>query len=131
MPSLFNGPRDRETSSLSNVLPTTPQGLPPSFARTPSTTASYAPFPQLSLRSISDQLDVGFPSVAPACPPGVMSHPFASHDVQEADWTRFLYDVQREGKTIQKRRRRARGGEPRVDIVEYWNQVCIAPTSAT
>lgn len=41
-------------------------------------------------------LDKGFSAVPPAI--GVHPHPFVTHDVCEEDWTRFVGDLQKEGK---------------------------------
>ena len=68
---------------------------PPSFARAPPRTMSYAPFAPCALLSLSKDLAAGFPPLAP--PAAVQPHPFAVHDVQEGDWTRFLGDMRRAG----------------------------------
>ncbi|EIN07893.1 hypothetical protein PUNSTDRAFT_17956, partial [Punctularia strigosozonata HHB-11173 SS5] len=68
---------------------------PPSFARTADSRLPYGPFPYMALTSKGSHLDAGFPLIAPAlsnAAPG-QPHPFATHDIQEADWTRFLEDI--------------------------------------
>ena len=58
----------------------------------------YTPFPPCALLSMSNELSAGFPPVPP--PALVQPHPFAAHDVKEADWTRFLSDCQRGGALV-------------------------------
>lgn len=65
---------------------------PPSFQRAPPPGLPYPPFPPVALRTASSDLSKGFPKVPPP-PPGGEPHPFATHDVHEEDWTRFLNDV--------------------------------------
>ena len=70
---------------------------PPAFARAPPRTMSYAPFAPCSLLSLSKDLAAGFPPLAPPAATAAQPHPFAVHDVQEGDWTRFLGDMKRAG----------------------------------
>ncbi|KAH9932302.1 uncharacterized protein B0H18DRAFT_987492 [Fomitopsis serialis] len=64
---------------------------PPSFRRPARPDLSYEPFEPASVKSLDKDLDRGFPLVAP--PSRVAPHPFATHDVFEDDWQRFLHDV--------------------------------------
>lgn len=66
---------------------------PPSFTRAASQNVSYAPFPPIASQSLGSNLDKGWPLVPP--PSMTQPHPFATHDVQEEDWTRFLRDMKR------------------------------------
>jgi hypothetical protein len=61
-------------------------GGTPSFSRPPAQNLYYNPFPPTYLISNSRSLENGFPVVLPPSP--VQPHPFTSHDVNEADWTR-------------------------------------------
>ena len=64
---------------------------PPSFTRIAPPDLPYAAFPAMELISKGSTLDKGFPYAAPPC---VMApHPFATHDVNENDWRRFLHDL--------------------------------------
>ena len=77
---------------------TTPDLLdppPPSFGRPPPT-QPYPPFAPCALESKGSSLRKGFPLAPPAS--GTQPHPFATHDVAEADWARFVGDVQRAAK---------------------------------
>ena len=64
---------------------------PPQFLRPPQPDLSYVPFEPAALTSLDAQLDKGFPPLAP--PATTAPHPFATHDVAEDDWQRFLHDV--------------------------------------
>ncbi|KAH9932296.1 uncharacterized protein B0H18DRAFT_929096 [Fomitopsis serialis] len=64
---------------------------PPSFLRSPRLDLPYEPFEPAFLASLSKDLDKGFPQVPP--PSRAVPHPFATHDVAEDDWQRFLHDV--------------------------------------
>jgi len=64
---------------------------PPSFQRPPPSTLSYAPFRPTALVGHSSELGRGFPPIPP--PSAYIPHPFASHDVNEHDWLRFLEDI--------------------------------------
>lgn len=68
---------------------------PPSFKRPPRVDLSYEPFPQCALQSLESQLDKGWPLLPPQSL--AQRHPFATHDVQEEDWTRFVTDMKRVG----------------------------------
>ncbi|PCH44679.1 hypothetical protein WOLCODRAFT_123937 [Wolfiporia cocos MD-104 SS10] len=69
---------------------------PLSFARAPAPGLAYAPFPPAVLEGRGADLGAGFPALTPRCaaPP----HPFATHDVREDDWARFVHDVGTAGK---------------------------------
>lgn len=71
---------------------------PPSFSRAPSSTVPYTPFPSCALLSVTNELSSGFPPMPP--PALVQPHPFASHDIKEEDWTRFLDDCRRGGALV-------------------------------
>ena len=58
----------------------------PSFARPPAQNLCYNNFPPTYLIANGKKLDSGFPMEPPPSP--VHPHPFTSHDVNEADWTR-------------------------------------------
>ncbi|TFY59727.1 hypothetical protein EVJ58_g5605 [Rhodofomes roseus] len=64
---------------------------PPPFLRAPRPDFPYGPFEPAALTSLDAQLDKGFPPLAP--PVARMPHPFATHDVADDDWQRFLHDI--------------------------------------
>ncbi|KAF8515628.1 Alpha/Beta hydrolase protein [Gautieria morchelliformis] len=80
--------------------------LPPSFSRpiaphllVPNAHPGYPQlpeFPPMRLYSKEKTLDHGFPILLPPC--AVQPHPFAQRDVMEADWIRFLQDLQQTGR---------------------------------
>ena len=81
-------------------LPTSSDGLaallnppPPSFERPRAAGVSYTPFEPTSLLGISSDLTRTFPRMAPPCA-NAAEHPFATHDVTEQDWSRFLRDLE-------------------------------------
>lgn len=61
----------------------------------PSAHFPYNPFPPMCLISNTKDLSGGFPEVPPPCQQN--PHPFATHDVTEEDWKRFLTDVKKAG----------------------------------
>ncbi|KIP06516.1 hypothetical protein PHLGIDRAFT_118905 [Phlebiopsis gigantea 11061_1 CR5-6] len=70
---------------------------PPAFARSPQAQLPYTPFAPCVAVSLTAGLDGGFPLMPP---PGAVPgapHPFATHDVNEEDWTRFLGDLKKIG----------------------------------
>ncbi|KAH7884758.1 hypothetical protein F5I97DRAFT_1938131 [Phlebopus sp. FC_14] len=69
------------------------RGPPPSWQRPPPPQFPYNQFPPMCLISNGKELSKGFPEVPPPCQ--LAPHPFATHDVTEEDWTRFLADVKR------------------------------------
>ncbi|KAG2145348.1 uncharacterized protein EDB93DRAFT_1151874 [Suillus bovinus] len=94
-------PRDRAPSSneesrefsLASFFGNT--GPPPMWQRQPPQHLRYDQFPPMCL--ISNQADIskGFPEVPPPCQ--LCVHPFATHDILEEDWKRFLADIKRAG----------------------------------
>lgn len=68
---------------------------PPSFLRPPRPDLPYEHFEPASLVSLNKDLDKGFPQLPP--PSRAVPHPFATHDVAENDWQRFLHDVKLAG----------------------------------
>ncbi|KZT66654.1 hypothetical protein DAEQUDRAFT_739891 [Daedalea quercina L-15889] len=64
---------------------------PPSFLRSARPDLPYEPFEPTSLRSLGNDLSQGFPALPPESRD--IPHPFATHDVNEDDWRRFLYGV--------------------------------------
>jgi len=79
----------------------------PSFARPPAQNLYYNNFPPTYLIANGKNLDSGFPMEPPPSP--VHPHPFTSHDVNEADWTRFLRDLKQTA-TLSGRERLTAGG---------------------
>lgn len=73
--------------SVASLLDPPPQ----QFLRAPRTDLPYGPFEPAALTSLDNNLDKGFPLLAPPVP--TVPHPFAMHDVAEDDWQRFLHDV--------------------------------------
>nr|KAH7921846.1 hypothetical protein BV22DRAFT_1197887 [Leucogyrophana mollusca] len=70
-------------------------GTPPSWSRPPPAELTYANFPPICLVSNGHKLSKGFPEEPP--PYNFFPHPFATHDVTEDDWKRFLADVKKAG----------------------------------
>jgi hypothetical protein len=69
---------------------------PPSFSRAPARNLPYSPFTPCVAKTIGNTLETGFVVLPP--PTQMQPHPFATHDVNEEDWTRFLGDLQHMGK---------------------------------
>ncbi|KZT23391.1 hypothetical protein NEOLEDRAFT_1049519, partial [Neolentinus lepideus HHB14362 ss-1] len=69
---------------------------PPSFSRPVPQYVAYEPFPTMVTLGLGKDLGDGFMEMPP--PSVVQPHPFARHDVQEADWLRFLADIKAAGK---------------------------------
>ncbi|OJA12437.1 hypothetical protein AZE42_08204 [Rhizopogon vesiculosus] len=91
-------PQDRSPSpsnglSLASFFGNT--GPPPMWQRQPAVHLPYSQFPPMCLISNSKDLSKGFPEVPPPCQ--VQPHPFATHDIAEEDWKRFLADVKKAG----------------------------------
>jgi hypothetical protein len=65
---------------------------PPSFTRPPPVDLPYTPFTYMTLYSKGLNPDDGFPLTVPGCCGGEPNqrHPFISHDVQKADWQRYV-----------------------------------------
>ncbi|KZP08678.1 hypothetical protein FIBSPDRAFT_874339 [Athelia psychrophila] len=68
---------------------------PPSFSRPPPPGLPYNAFPSTYLIALRGDVARGFPPMPPPSP--VAPHPFATHDVNEFDWNRFLQDLHRIG----------------------------------
>ncbi|KAI6133450.1 hypothetical protein EDD17DRAFT_1553236 [Pisolithus thermaeus] len=69
------------------------QGPPSSWQRPPPSNLPYNQFPPMCLISNGKDLAKGFPELPPPCQ--LAPHPFATHDVTEEDWKRFLTDVKK------------------------------------
>ncbi|KAI0777322.1 hypothetical protein BD413DRAFT_609703 [Trametes elegans] len=65
---------------------------PPPFQRDVPPGIPQAPFATMVLDGAGTALDKGFPYAAPPCTT-TGQHPFATHDVEERDWRRFIHDV--------------------------------------
>jgi hypothetical protein len=88
LPSASTSERSFLSGLKDKIAPRDPLNPPPpSFARQPDPRFPYGPFAYMSMVSIGSHLDDGFPLVAPGAGPGA-PHPFATHDVQQADWIR-------------------------------------------
>ena len=105
-PSSFRPDRDPQYTSSYLAPPTSPSrnllsfgggnvnaqnltqspGAPPSFYRPAAQNLFYNTFPPTYLIANGKNLENGFPVIPPPSP--VQPHPFISHDVNEADWTR-------------------------------------------
>ncbi|KAF8515632.1 hypothetical protein JB92DRAFT_2717125 [Gautieria morchelliformis] len=105
--SSLAGPSRGPGSAANNSWSRNPvDPLPPSFSRpiaphliVPNAHAGYPQlpgFPPMRLYSKEKTLDHGFPILLPPC--AVQPHPFAQRDVMEADWIRFLQDLQQTGR---------------------------------
>ncbi|KAF9238518.1 hypothetical protein BU15DRAFT_88360 [Melanogaster broomeanus] len=71
------------------------KGPPPMWQRPPRENLPYNQFPPMCLISNGKDLSKGFPELPPPCQ--LSPHPFASHDIAEEDWKRFLVDVKKSG----------------------------------
>lgn len=69
------------------------QGPPSSWQRPAPANFPYNQFPPMCLISNGKDLAKGFPELPPPCQ--LAPHPFATHDVTEEDWKRFLADVKK------------------------------------
>ncbi|KAH9835453.1 uncharacterized protein C8Q71DRAFT_859078 [Rhodofomes roseus] len=86
------------SGALMNLSQSPAQGVrslldppPPSFRRSARPDLPYEPFEPASITSLDRDLDGGFPMAAP--PSRAVPHPFATHDIFEDDWCRFVQDV--------------------------------------
>ncbi|KAG1722565.1 hypothetical protein EDB19DRAFT_1767292 [Suillus lakei] len=70
-------------------------GPPPMWQRQPPQHLPHDQFPPMCLISNGPDLSKGFPDVPPPCQ--LCAHPFATHDIMEDDWKRFLADVKKAG----------------------------------
>ncbi|KAI0360330.1 hypothetical protein OH77DRAFT_1418220 [Trametes cingulata] len=106
--SASHTPRDTQGSSststsggLSNLIPrgkdvhSLIDPPPPSFLRRPSPSFPYGPFEPLEVLAAGKRLDDGFVATLPFS--ATQPHPFATHDVMEEDWMRFLGDLKLAG----------------------------------
>jgi hypothetical protein len=66
---------------------------PSSFSRPAPPYLPYSMFPPMYLTANDNRLDKGFPLLLP--PSALQPHPFATHDVNEGDWTRLINDLQK------------------------------------
>ncbi|EIW83752.1 hypothetical protein CONPUDRAFT_163056 [Coniophora puteana RWD-64-598 SS2] len=74
----------------------TGNGPPPAgWMRPPRQDLSYAPFQPIALLSKGKDVSKGFPEIPPPCT--YNPHPFATHDVTEEDWKKFIADVKKGG----------------------------------
>ncbi|TFK52374.1 hypothetical protein OE88DRAFT_1644074 [Heliocybe sulcata] len=69
---------------------------PPSFSRQTPQWVTYEQFPMMVTLGLGKELGDGFAELPP--PSALQPHPFQRHDVQEADWHRFLGDIKAAGK---------------------------------
>ncbi|TFK52377.1 hypothetical protein OE88DRAFT_1657610 [Heliocybe sulcata] len=69
---------------------------PPSFNRPVPQWVTSEKFPMMVTLGAGKDLGDGFTAVPP--PSALQPHPFQSHDVQDADWVRFLGDIKSAGK---------------------------------
>ena len=81
-------------SSITNAAMSVPMARPapgshPSFARAPSRQVTYPSFPPMFLVATGKSLAKGFPFISPAS--NSIPHPFASHDVYEGDWMKYIF----------------------------------------
>jgi len=72
------------------------EGTPRMWQRPAPPQLPYTAFPPMCLLSNNKDLTGGFPVVPPPC--ALDLHPFATHDVAEEDWRRFLEDVKKAAK---------------------------------
>jgi hypothetical protein len=92
--NLTNSSYFAPASSITNAASSVPMGQPPpdsppSFGRPPSREVTYPNFPSMFLVATGKSLSKGFPYISPAS--NSNPHPFASHDVYEVDWMRYLF----------------------------------------
>ncbi|KIJ62891.1 hypothetical protein HYDPIDRAFT_93790 [Hydnomerulius pinastri MD-312] len=71
------------------------KGPPTMWQRPPPQNLPYNQFPPMCLISNGKELSKGFPELPPPCQ--LSPHPFATHDINEEDWKRFLADVKKAG----------------------------------
>ena len=77
------------TTVASMSAPRVPGTYPVSFSRAPPLDSTYPTFQPMFLVATGKTLDKGFPYTSP--PSDSNPHPFASHDVAEGDWIRYLF----------------------------------------
>jgi len=119
--------------------------IPDVFSRPPPSQYAYIKFTPMSLVADTERLQDGFALIPPATRPGEQ-HPFASHDVTEEDWHKFLSDLERtahlppdqrfpnngliagkrNAEAVQRRLKRDKI-EPVGDFLMAWNQCFFHP----
>ncbi|KAG2369081.1 hypothetical protein BDR07DRAFT_1604964 [Suillus spraguei] len=88
-----SSPNEESKLSLGSFFGNT--GPPPMWHRQPPQHLSHDQFPSMCLTSNGTDLSKGFPALPPPCQ--LCVHPFATHDVLEEDWKRFLADIKKAG----------------------------------
>ncbi|KAG2075376.1 hypothetical protein BDR04DRAFT_1091555 [Suillus decipiens] len=88
-----SSPNEESKLSLASFFGNT--GPPPMWQRQPPQHLSRDQFPPLCLISNGTDLSKGFPELPPPCQ--LCVHPFATHDILEEDWKRFLADIKKAG----------------------------------
>ncbi|KAG2369082.1 hypothetical protein BDR07DRAFT_1477400 [Suillus spraguei] len=88
-----SSPNEESKLSLGSFFGNT--GPPPMWHRQPPQHLSHDQFPSMCLTSNGTDLSKGFPALLPPCQ--LYIHPFATHDVLEEDWQRFLTDIKKAG----------------------------------
>ena len=87
--SHFSSGSSITNAEMSVPMARSPPSSPPSFARPPSREATYPSFsPMFLVATGGKSLAKGFPIILPLS--NSNPHPFASHDVYEADWMRYF-----------------------------------------
>ena len=84
--SSYYAPTSSATEYSTSVPPSSA-----SFSRFPSQDAMYPSFPPIFLVATGKSLHKGFPYASP--PSSSNPHPFVSHDVNEGDWTRYIFAI--------------------------------------
>jgi hypothetical protein len=74
--------------NISNQAHSLGTSQPSSFSRPAPPYLPYSLFPPMYLIANDNRLDKGFPLLPP--PSALQPHPFATHDVNEEDWTRWV-----------------------------------------
>ncbi|KAG1738388.1 uncharacterized protein EDB91DRAFT_457841 [Suillus paluster] len=127
-------------------------GTPPMWERRPPQHLPYSQFPPMCLISKDKDLSKGFPELPPPCQ--AHPHPFATHDITEEDWIRFLADVKKGGSlsggqriksnviplmvgaslvgglfltSAIERRMKAKNRNAAGDIIDHWNYYFFGP----
>ncbi|CCM05886.1 uncharacterized protein FIBRA_08123 [Fibroporia radiculosa] len=85
------GTRFAHSESVASIF----KSSPPCFQRSPPTSLPYPSFEPIVLYALCNELQKGFPPIPPASM--ASPHPFATHDISEEDWLRFLQDVKAGG----------------------------------
>ncbi|KAG9315404.1 hypothetical protein JVU11DRAFT_4554 [Chiua virens] len=112
----------------------------------------YNTFPPMCLISNNHNVSDGFPELPPPCQ--MNPHPFATHDVTEEDWKRFLADVKKGGSlspgqrlksgllptvmglnlitgfmasALVEKRMKYRNRDAAGDVIDHWNHYFFGP----